>query len=444
MKAIKSSVTYLVSALILFAFTACVKQQGKQQSASANSPASDTTIAYYHCGMHPQITSDKPGKCPICGMPLLPVYKSAGGNKDGIVTIDPAMVQNIGVKTEMIMKRKLTYTIRTTGTADYDEEKQTVITTKFSGWIDKLYANYTGEYVQKGEPLFEIYSPDLVAAQEEYLQSIKYGNSMRGANDSTVRTEAKTLLNSATEKLQYWDISDAQIEELRKSGIVKRMLTIYSPFSGTIIEKDIYEGMQAQAGMNLLKLADISQMWIYADIYENEMPWIKLGEEAVIHLPSMPGKAIAAKVSYIYPFVQDQTRTIKVRLSISNMQQELKKDMYVSVEIIPTVSLYALAIPEQSVIHSGMRNIAVLSLGGGKFKPVDITLGVLANGYYQVLGGLNEGDMIVTSSQFLIDSESNLKSAANEMGSMPGMNMGGMKGNPQKDTMQNMNGMKMN
>ncbi|HWY99416.1 MAG TPA: efflux RND transporter periplasmic adaptor subunit [Bacteroidia bacterium] len=397
------------------------------------SEKADSNIAYYHCGMHPQITSDKPGKCPICGMDLTPVYKTSK-NSEGIVIIDPTMVQNIGVKTEMIMKRKLTHTIRTTGIVDYDEEKQTVITTKFSGYIEKLYVDFTGKAVEKGQALFEIYSPELVAAQQEYVQAIHYHNTMRGANDTSVSTGANNLLESAKKKLMYWDISDAQIQELEKTGTVKKTLTVYSPFSGVVIEKDIYEGMQVQAGMNLLKLADVSQMWVYADVYENELVWVKEGEIATITLPSTPGKTLEAKVSYIYPFLQDQTRTAKVRIGFSNGKQELKKDMYVTVDIIPTVSIDAIAVPEQSVIHSGSRNIVVLSLGGGKFKPVDVTLGVLADGYYQVIQGVTEGDTIVTSSQFLIDSESNLKAGES---SMQGMNMG-VQQNKKDTTMKNM------
>ena len=221
---------------------------------------------------------------------------------------------------------------------------------------------------------------------------------------------------------------------MERTGSVKRTLTIYSPFSGVVIEKDIIEGMQVQAGMNLLKLADVSQMWVYADVYENELAWIKEGENATVSLPSMPGKTIGAKVSYIYPFIQDQTRTAKVRIAFSNDKQTLKKDMYVTVNIVPTVTIDAVAVPEQSVIHSGSRNIVVLSLGDGKFKSVDVTLGVLSDGYYQVIQGVSEGDVIVTSSQFLIDSESNLKAGTS---SMQGMNMEGMK------TDTSMNNMKM-
>jgi Cu(I)/Ag(I) efflux system membrane fusion protein len=391
-------------------------------------------IDFYHCGMHPWITDDKPSKCPICGMILTPVYKNDAKNEKGIVQIDPAMVQNIGVKTEIVMKRKLTHTIRTTGRVDYDETKQTYITTKFSGYIEKLYVDYIGKPVQQGQALFEIYSPELVATQQEYLQAISYKKNMKQSHDSSAIAGADGLMQSAKRKLSLWDISSQQINQLEQTGEVKKTLTFYSPFSGVVIEKSVFEGMQVQAGMNLLKLAELSKMWVYADVYENELSFVKTGETANIELPYNAGQTLQGKVSYIYPFLQDQTRTAKVRIEITDINALLKKDMYVTVNIQPTVSINAIAVPEQSVIHSGKRDVVVLSLGNGKFKSVNVKLGTLSDNYYEVKEGLNEGDMIVTSSQFLIDSESNLQAG---MSSMQGMNMGGIK-NKNDTTMKDM------
>lgn len=392
----------------------------------------DADIDFYHCGMHPQITSDKPGECPICGMTLTPVYKNKGNLEAGTVQIDPTMVQNIGVKTEVVMKRNLTHTIRTTGRVDYVETKQTIVTTKFSGFIEKLYVDFTGKPVQKGQPLFEIYSPELVAAQQEYLQAIHYNNTMKLAIDSSLSVGVNDLEQSAKKKLLFWDISPAQIKELEQTGNIKKTLTVYSPFSGIVVEKNIFDGMQIQAGMNLLKLTDMSQMWVYADVYENELSWVKVGEKVTLDLPYETGKSLEGKVSYIYPFLQDQTRTAKVRIDVPNNNQSLKKDMYLTVNIQPTVGIKAIAVPEQSVIHSGKRDIVVIALGNGKFKSVEVKLGALADNYYEVKTGVSEGDTIVTSSQFLLDSESNLKAG---ISSMQGMNMEGMKtGGNAKDT----------
>lgn len=380
--------------------------------------SADSDIDFYHCGMHPQITSDKPGECPICGMALTPVYKNKGNLAEGVVQIDPTMVQNIGVKTEAVMKRDLTHTIRTTGRVDYVETKQTIITTKFSGYIEKLYVDFIGKPVQKGQPLFDIYSPELVAAQQEYLQAIRYNNTMQSAIDTSLNIGSNDLMQSAKKKLLYWDISPLQIQELEQTGNIKKTLTVYSSFSGVVVEKNIFDGMQIQAGMNLLKLTDISQMWVYADVYENELSWVKVGEKATIDLPYEAGKSLQGKVSYIYPFLQDQTRTAKVRIDVPNTNRLLKKDMYLTVNIQSTISVKAIAVPEQSVIHSGKRNIVVLALGYGKFKSVEVQLGTLADNYYEVKTGLSIGDTIVTSSQFLLDSESNLKAGTSAMEGM--------------------------
>jgi multidrug efflux pump subunit AcrA (membrane-fusion protein) len=394
----------------------------------------NSDIAYYHCGMHTWIKSDKPGACPICGMNLTPVYKGGAKSEKGVVQIDPAVVQNIGVKMEKIMKRKLTHTIRTTGKVDYNEKTQFYITTKFSGYIEKLYVDYTGKPVQKGEPLFEIYSPELVAAQQEYLQALRYSKIMNASND--ISGGGNELLQSARKKLSYWDISSGQINTLEQNGNIKKSLIIYSPFSGIVIEKSITAGMQVQAGMNLLKLAELSLIWIFADVYEDDLPWVKTGEIASIESPDAPGSSLTGTVSYIYPFVDEQTRTVKVRIELPNPDMSLKKDMYVKVNIKSTVSLEAIAVPEQAVIHSGKRDIVVMAMGEGKFMPMEVKLGILADGYYQVLEGLKEGDLIVTSSQFLIDSESNLKAVVSGMNGMPGMDMKGKKG-------EDMKGMKM-
>lgn len=416
----------IVAAVGYFSYTKWFHSMDEKNKTVVGNENSD--IDFYHCGMHPWVKDDKPSKCPICGMTLTPVYKNDEKNEKGIVQIDPEMVQNIGVKTEMVMKRKLTHTIRTTGRVDYDETKQTYITTKFSGYIEKLYVDYTGKPVQQGQPLFEIYSPELVAAQQEYLQAISYKKNINQSNDVSTIAGAGELLQSAKQKLSLWDISSQQINQLEQTGEIKKSLTIYSPFSGVVIEKNIFDGMQVQAGMNLLKLAGLSQMWVYADVYENELSFVKKDENVTIELPYNAGKILLGKVSYIYPFLQDQTRTAKVRIEIADVNSLLKKDMYVTVNIQPTISINAIAVPEQSVIHSGTRDIVVLSLGNGKFKSINVKLGVLADGYYEVKEGLNEGDTIVTSSQFLIDSESNLQAGMSSMQGMKNKNDTTMKG----------------
>jgi RND family efflux transporter MFP subunit len=380
-------------------------------AAESSSGKSERKILYYKDPMHPWITSDKPGKAPDCGMDLVPVYEGEEEMEEGIVKINPAIVQNIGVKIEPVKRMKLTKTIRTVGRVDYDETKIAVITTKISGWIEKLYVDYTGKFVRKGEPLFEIYSPELVTAQEEYLQAINYRKSVSGSRDPNIIEGAEQLVESAKKRLLYWDITEEQIEELERTGQVRKTLTLYSPVDGIVVEKNIFLGMKISQGMNLMSIADLSTVWIYADIYEYELPWVKVGADAEVELSYIPGKVMRGKVTYIYPFLQSDTRTVKVRLEFPNPEFLLKPDMYVNVRINSDVAINALVIPEQAVIRTGTRDIVVLALGGGRFKSVEVKLGVLADGYYQVLDGLKENQNIVTSSHFLIDSESNLKAA---------------------------------
>jgi RND family efflux transporter MFP subunit len=384
------------------------REEGQSKTAILKS---EKKILYYKDPMHPWITSDKPGKAPDCGMDLVPVYEGEEEMEDGIVKIDPVIVQNIGVKIEPVKKMKLTKTIRTVGRVDYDERKIAVITTKVSGWIEKLYVDYTGRFVKKGEPLFEIYSPELVTAQEEYLQALNYRESVARSGDPNIIEGANQLVESARKRLKYWDINEEQIKELENKKQVRKTLTLYSPVDGVVIEKNIFLGMKISQGMNLMKIADLSSVWIYADIYQYELPWVRVGEDAEVEVSYIPGKILKGKVVYIYPFLQPETKTIKVRLEFANPGYLLKPDMYVNVSIKSKVAINALAIPEQSVIRTGTRDIVVVALGGGRFKSVEVKLGLLADGYYQVLDGLRENENIVTSSHFLIDSESNLKSA---------------------------------
>jgi len=373
--------------------------------------ASGKRILYWRDPMDPTMISDKPGKSPM-GMEMVPVYEGEEGSG---VKIDPTTVQNIGVRYEIAQRRTLTKTIRTVGKVDYDEKKLYYVNTKISGWVDNLYVDYTGKFVKKGEPLLDIYSPELVSAEEEYIIALKYRDL------DPKQSEQAQLFERAHRKLMFWDIPHEQIVRLETTRKPEKTMTLVSPATGVVIEKNVLKGGNIMAGTNLYKIADLSTVWVYADVYEYEVPFIKVGQPATVTPAYIPGRVFKGHVSYIYPYLNPDTRTIRVRVEMPNPNFILKPEMFATVELHSPVTVNAVAVPEQAVIHSGERNVVVVSRGDGRFESRDVKLGVLAGGYYQVLDGVREGEKIVVSSQFLIDSESNLKAALQQMspGVMP-------------------------
>lgn len=365
-------------------------------------------ILYWRAPMDPTYISDKPGKSPM-GMDLIPVYE---GEEDlvepGTVKIDPVTIQNIGVRTETATRRTLKKTVRTIGRIDYNEETLYYIHTKIDGWIEKLYVDFTGEEVKKDDILLEIYSPILLSAQEEYLLSRRYATRL-------TQVGRESIIDLSRRRLELWDVPEHQIKELEEKGILMKTLHIHSPVTGIVIDKPVTEGMYVKPGMTLYTIADLSRIWVYVDVYEYEVPWIKVGQEAEMTLASFPGEIFKGKVSFIYPYLEPKTRTVRVRLEFENPGLKLKPEMYANVILKSVISKHALAVPSEAIIRSGERNIIILDRGEGKFKPVEVTLGVEAGDYYEILDGLKEGDRVVTSAQFLIDSESRLKEAITKM-----------------------------
>lgn len=374
-------------------------------------------VAYWRAPMDPSFITDKPGKSPM-GMDLVPVYEDELA-AEGTVTIDPVTVQNIGVRTATVEQRPFRRTIRTVGRVDYDETRMTDVNTKVTGWVERLYVDYTGQEIRKGQQLLEIYSPELVAAQEEYLTALDYHRRLAQSAPADIARGARELLNATARRLRYWDITDAQIAELEESRQVKRTMTIHSPQRGVVTHKAVHEGAHIKSGQHLYRIAELDRVWIYADVYEYELPWVKVGQHAEVALSYLPGKTFSGQVTYIFPYLEPKTRTVKVRMVFDNKAQDLKPDMYANVKIHVPVTEEALVVPTQALIHSGERHLAIVSLGDGKFQPREVEPGAEADGYYQILKGLHQGERIVTSAQFLIDSESNLKAAFGKMGGTP-------------------------
>jgi len=370
-------------------------------------------IKYWQAPMNPSYTSDKPGKSPM-GMELVPVYEEPEGDGAGI-RISPTVTQNIGVKTETLKARPLTRDIRAVGILAYDERQVTHIHTKYEGWIEKLYVDFTGQEVNKDDLLVEIYSPELVSTQEEFLLAMKYNETLKESPFSEIGQGADRLLQSTRRRLELFDVPEHQIEQLIQSKKITKTLHIHSPFRGFVIKKNVLKGMFVKPGMGLYVIANLNTIWVLADVYEYEIPWVKVGQEAEMSLTYQPNKTFKGKVTYIDPFMDPKTRTLKVRMEFNNPNWELKPDMYANVRLKSTISRSALAVPREAVIHSGEKEIVLVQTPKGNFESRTVKLGPEAEGYYQVLSGLKTGEKVVTSSSFLIDSESRLKESLRKM-----------------------------
>jgi Cu(I)/Ag(I) efflux system membrane fusion protein/cobalt-zinc-cadmium efflux system membrane fusion protein len=425
-------------------------------TATVSKPAAETKTQYT-CSMHPFIIRDEPGQCPICGMDLTPVKPGAGPaaapagerkvkhwvssmdpayirdapGKDamgmdlvpvyeeaapGQIVIDSVTAQNMGIRTAAVERRNLSRTIRTVGLVTYEEPRQYSVNSKIEGWIERLHINETGQLVKKGQPLMEIYSPELVAAQQEYLLALETSSRLAASPYAEIAAGARRLLDAARTRLKYWDINEQQINELEKSRQVRKTLTLYSPYHGVVTEKPVVEGMRVMTGMELLRISDISKVWVNADIYEYELAWIKVGLPAQVEISFAPGKPLQGKITYIYPYVAGETRTVKARIELVNPGLALKPDMYANVSIQAETVTGALALPGNAVLSSGKGQTVFVALGEGRFAPRQVKTGVSdEDGYVQILEGLQEGDLVVTSAQFMLDSESKLREAIQKM-----------------------------
>ncbi|MHB8771262.1 MAG: efflux RND transporter periplasmic adaptor subunit [Syntrophales bacterium] len=323
--------------------------------------------------------------------------------------------QMIGVKTVKAAIRPMSRVIRTVGRVEFDEKKLATANTKVEGWIETLHVDYVGRYVQKGEPLAEIFSPELVATQQEFLNVLRWSNQGKGVQDERTAMllvkDAQTLLEAAKERLRLWDISDEQIAKIEATGKPIRTLTVYSPASGYVTQKMAVQGMRVMAGEKLFDIVDLSTVWIVADIYEYELPLIKIGQTARIGLSYFPGKEFSSRVDYIYPSLASETRTAKARFTIPNPDGTLKPQMFTNVEI--KINLGSrLAVPSEAVIDTGVRQIAYIDKGDGYFEPREVRIGLKVDELVEVTAGIKAGEKVASSANFLIDSEAQLKGVA--------------------------------
>ncbi len=465
----KSIALMVIGGLIVVAtayFAGIYPPQGKGQA--SESAAAQADVQLWTCGMHPEVIQEEPGICPICHMDLTPLHTSTPSSHDEmaediwtcpkhsdyikepepgacpicgrplvqaeqqgendatsdnhaahqqgtVVSIDPIVVQNMNVRVQSVQRRDLSRSIRTVGHLDYDQERMVSITTRYEGFVEKVFVNHVGQPVKQGDPLFEVYSPKLVQTQQELLSAARYAGRMASADPET-RQRAQSLVASARQRLSYWDIEDEQIAKIESSGEVMKTLTVVSPLDGVVMQRmHGLEGMAIRPGMEALHVADLSSLWLTVEVYENQLPWLGEGSTAKISFDYFPGEEFTGKVRYVEPEVSPSTRTVKLTLEVPNPSDRFRVGMYATVNFKPVTAQDAVVVPAQAVIRSGERDVVVIALGEGRFAPREVTLGAQSDGVMQVLTGLDGSEKVVTSAQFLIDSESNLRAAVERM-----------------------------
>jgi Cu(I)/Ag(I) efflux system membrane fusion protein/cobalt-zinc-cadmium efflux system membrane fusion protein len=374
-----------------------------QEASSTDSDTQDSqsSIQQYTCGMHPQIVQNEPGLCPICNMKLVP--KSDVMKSGGKISVDAETQKKMGIALSQAAYRDLSKVVRAFGNVTYSEPNLYSVNIKFNGWVEVLYVNESGIKVAKGAPLMEIYSPELVAAQEEYL--IAWKTMMAMHESDTVPTR---LVSAAIEKLKNWDITDEQIQELALSKKTKRTLVIKAPYNGTVIMKDVKEGDNVMAGQELFKVADLSTVWVSAYIYEQDLPFVNKGQTAEVTTSSAPGERFRSVVFYVSPFLESN-RQAEIRLSVENPEGLLKPNMYAEVGVRSTLSSENLSVPRSAVIKTGTRELVFVANADGTFQARQVTTGgVGQNDMIEIMSGLHNGEFVVTTGQFMLDSETRL------------------------------------
>ncbi len=363
----------------------------------------------YVCPMHPQIIRDKPSNCPICGMDLVPVEQEQGSpdsTEGPVVSISPAVVNSLGVRTTAVERGRLWRRINTVGYVDYDESKVGHIHLRTEGWIERLHVNSEGDRVRKGAPLFQLYSPSLVTAQEEYLQALSVGN--------------KALIRASRERLIALGFNARQVDFLATKRKVQQRVTIYAPQNGIVATLNVREGMFVKPVTEVLSLADLSSVWVLAEVFEQQADWVEEQQTAEVHLSFLPGRTWEGEVEYIYPSLDSKTRTLKVRLQFNNPDEVLKPNMYADVTIFGGAKKDVTYIPREGLIRTGKEQRVIIDLGDGRFGARRVTPGIESGDWVEIISGLREGEKIVVSGQFLIDSEASLKASLMRMSDTAG------------------------
>jgi Cu(I)/Ag(I) efflux system membrane fusion protein len=387
---------------------------GRSERPGATAGSSRTRVLY-HCPMHPQIVSDKPGHCPICQMTLVKNIDrdetAAGASIEGLAAIGLSERQQrlLGARTVRVTSAPFVKTVRTVGLVAFDERRMQHVHTKIQGWIDHLHAGAVGESVRRGDPLLTIYSPELLASQREFLVALD--NRARLATSmSEVVADADHLVEAARRRLLLQDLTQAQIDELAATREARKIVTLYSPVSGTITARNVSHGERIESATSLLDIADLTAVWVLADVYESDLPYIHDGQEATITLSYLPGRSYTGRVSLVSPLVDETTRSVKVRIELDNRELALRPGMFATVAMRADLGP-RLAVPKDAVMRSGSRDIVFVRPKDGSFEPREVALGLELEDAWEIRGGLAEGDDVLAAANFFIDAESKLKSA---------------------------------
>jgi multidrug efflux pump subunit AcrA (membrane-fusion protein) len=392
----------------------------------------------YHCPMHPNYRSDKPGDCPICGMKLVPdeeqpagptaaaTEAAPGAMPMGAIHVSPQMQQLIGVKFGEVTRTGGVYSFRALGKVAMDETRVARVHPRIEGWIDQVYVDFTGKYVEKGQPLLTIYSPELLASQQEYLLAMRSREILQHGPLPNLRPDGDALIAAARKRLELWDFSDSQIAQVERTGKPLLNVTLYSPIGGYVITRNAFPKQRITPETELYTIADLSRVWIFADVFENDAPMIRLGMPVRLSLSYGGGKKLRGRVDYVQPEVDSTTRTLKVRIDADNPGLVLKPDMFADVEFELALPP-RLTVPSEAVLDSGLRKTVFVDRGNGYLEPRQVETGERIGERIEILNGLREGERVVISGNFLIDSESQLKSA---LSGMAGHSHGGAAAEP--------------
>lgn len=374
------------------------------------------------CPMHPEIQEHGPGKCPTCGMDLVRASSpqrssavddvpAAAGTARAPVQLDTRRRQLLGVRTARVEKAALTRSIRVVGIVRYDETRLSDVNLKLDGWARRLHVDATGQAVKRGQPLLEFYSPDLLATQNEYLLALSTQEALASSQVADAHMQAERLVASARQRLLLWDLPASAVTGLEQSRRADGTVTFVSPVNGYVIEKPVIEGMRVAAGQTLYRIADLSSVWVEADVFEADSPFVKTGATAVVTLDAWPGESWRGKAVFIYPFVEEKTRTLRVRFAFPNPALRLKPGMYANVELSSSVQP-GLTIPADALLDTGVERLVFIAEGDGYFTPRNVEIGARVNGRVQIVGGLTEGEEVAAGASFFLDSESQLRAAA--------------------------------